>query len=199
PDLDIWFERKTYSAGRRGPFRASGWPSDRKEILMPSLRRVLALAVVLAACASTPPPAQPTPTQQVAQPAPPPPQPAPPPPAPPPPQPAELGPSSIYFDYDSSELSSDSRSTLQTFYDGLKDRPLTLIRVEGNCDERGTAEYNLALGQRRADAAKKYLVNLGLAGARITAVSNGKEKPKVQGSDEASWHENRRDDLMPSR
>jgi len=167
---------------------------------MPSLGFVLALAVVLAACASTPPPAQPTPAQQVAQPAPPPPPPAQPAPAPaPPPQPAGAGPASIYFDYDSSELSSDSRSTLQTFFDALKASPLVTIRVEGNCDERGTAEYNLALGQRRADAAKKYLVNLGLASARITTVSNGKEKPKVQGSDEASWHENRRDDLMPSR
>jgi len=167
---------------------------------MPSLRFVLASAVVLAACASTPPPAQPTPAQQVAQPAPPPPPPAQPAPAPaPPPQPAEAGPASLYFDYDSSELSSDSRSTLQTFFDALKDRPLVMVRVEGNCDERGTAEYNLALGQRRADAAKKYLVNLGLAGARITTVSNGKEKPKVQGTDEASWRENRRDDLMPSR
>jgi len=167
---------------------------------MPSLRFVLALAVVLAACASTPPPAQPTPAQQVAQPAPPPPPPAQPAPAPAPaPQPAGAGPASIYFDYDSSELSSDSRSTLQTFFDALKASPLVTVRVEGNCDERGTAEYNLALGQRRADAAKKYLVNLGLASARITTVSNGKEKPKVQGSDEASWHENRRDDLMPSR
>jgi peptidoglycan-associated lipoprotein len=166
---------------------------------MPSLRLVLALAVVLAACASTPPPAQPTPAQQVAQPAPPPPPPAQPAPTPPPPPPAETGPASLYFDYDSSELSSDSRSTLQTFFDALKDRPMVMVRVEGNCDERGTAEYNLALGQRRADAAKKYLVNLGLAGARITTVSNGKEKPKVQGTDEASWRENRRDDLMPSR
>jgi peptidoglycan-associated lipoprotein len=72
------------------------------------------------------------------------------------------------------------------------------VRIEGNCDERGTGEYNLALGQRRAEAAKKYLLNLGLAGSRITAISNGKEKPRNPGHDEAAWQENRRDDLLPS-
>jgi len=70
------------------------------------------------------------------------------------------------------------------------------VRIEGNCDERGTTEYNLALGQRRAESAKKYLENLGLEASRITAVSNGKEKPRAPGHDEDSRRENRRDDLM---
>jgi peptidoglycan-associated lipoprotein len=166
---------------------------------MSSLRLAILPAVLLAACASTPPPAQPTPAQQVAQPAPPPPPPPAQPAPTPPPQPASLSPASIYFEYDSAELSSDARSALQSLYDVVKDRPLVLVRVEGNCDERGTAEYNLALGQRRADAAKKYLVNLGLAGARVTSVSNGKEKPRAHGSDESSWQENRRDDVTPSQ
>src|SRR2546422_301333 len=72
------------------------------------------------------------------------------------------------------------------------------IRIEGNCDERGSREYNLALGQRRADAAKKYLTDLGLAADRITTISYGKERPRAPGHDEEAWKENRRDDLVPS-
>jgi len=155
-------------------------------------------AAVLAACASTPPP---TPT--------PPPQPAPvatpaPAPAPAPVRetpPAETRPTvepvSIYFDFDSSTISDAARSTLQSFYESVQKGPAVRVRIEGNCDERGTAEYNLALGQRRADAAKKYLVNLGMDGSRIRTVSNGKEKPRAQGHDEDAWRENRRDDVQP--
>jgi len=105
--------------------------------------------------------------------------------------------SSIYFDFDSSELSPDARSTLQTFYDKARQRPDLNTRIEGNCDERGTEEYNLALGQRRADSAKTYLVNLGLDASRITTISNGKERPRAPGHDEAAWRENRRADLLP--
>jgi peptidoglycan-associated lipoprotein len=105
---------------------------------------------------------------------------------------------SIYFAYDSSTISPEARTTLQAFSDALQKRPALHVRIEGNCDERGTVEYNLALGQRRADAAKKYLVNLGLAASRITAISNGKEKPRASGHDERAWQENRRDDLLPS-
>jgi len=164
---------------------------------MRSLRSVFASAAVLAACASTPPPTpQPSP-QLTAQPAPPPAPPPQPAPAPAPKPAAPISPASIYFDFDSAELSSDARSTLQTFFEALRDRPLVPVRIEGNCDERGTAEYNLALGQRRADAARNYLVNLGLERARITAVSNGEEKPRARGHDEAAWQENRRDDVLP--
>jgi peptidoglycan-associated lipoprotein len=153
-------------------------------------------AALLAACASAPPP-QPTPQPApVAAPAPP--------PAPAPVQeapPAETRPTiaavSIYFDFDSSTISDAARSTLDSFYDAARSSPDARVRIEGNCDERGTAEYNLALGQRRADAAKKYLMNLGMDGSRIRTVSNGKEKPRAQGHDEDAWRENRRDDLLP--
>jgi len=104
---------------------------------------------------------------------------------------------SVYFDFDSSTISDEGRSKLQSFYEAAQRRSDQRVRIEGNCDERGTAEYNLALGQRRADAAKKYLMNLGMDGARIRTVSNGKEKPRGQGHDEDAWRENRRDDVQP--
>jgi peptidoglycan-associated lipoprotein len=72
------------------------------------------------------------------------------------------------------------------------------VRIEGNCDERGTADYNLALGQHRADAAKMYLEALGLDASRIVTVSNGEEKPRELGHDERAWKENRRADLIPT-
>jgi peptidoglycan-associated lipoprotein len=108
----------------------------------------------------------------------------------------EIVATSVYFDFDSSELSPETRATLQTFFDLARQRQDKDLRIEGNCDERGTREYNLALGQRRADAAKSYLVNLGLDSSRITAISYGKERPRALGDDEAAWRQNRRDDLM---
>ncbi|HET7788949.1 MAG TPA: OmpA family protein [Myxococcales bacterium] len=162
--------------------------------------RILALAAVTAAaCAHAPPPPPPEappPTQQAA------PAPAAPPPAAPEPAPAPAPQPlpqqvSIYFEFDSSTLSADSRSRLQSFYGEVRDRSDVRVRIEGNCDERGTSEYNLALGQRRADAAKKYLQDLGLDSSRITAISNGEEKPRDPGHKESAWRENRRDDLIP--
>ena len=127
---------------------------------------------------------------------------APPPPAPTPgpvaaKPPADVAPVSIYFDYDTSELSPETRTVLQSFFEQARQHPDQDVRIEGNCDERGSREYNLALGQRRADAARKYLENLGLDPGRITTISNGKERPRASGHDEASWRENRRDDLVP--
>ena len=153
------------------------------------------LACLLIGCPSGP---QPTPqAQPIAQPAPHP-APAPPPRETPPPEVRQtVAAASIYFDYDSSTLSDDSRSKLQSFFAAVQNRSDLRVRIEGNCDERGTAEYNLALGQRRADAAKRYLADLGFPGSRMTTISNGKEKPRARGEDEAAWHENRRDDLLP--
>src|SRR5437868_14454064 len=105
---------------------------------------------------------------------------------------------SVYFDYDSSDLTPATRDVLQALFQEAQKQPDRDIRVEGNCDERGTREYNLALGQRRADAAKQYLVNLGVDGSRITAISYGKERPRTLGDDESAWKENRRDDLVPA-
>jgi peptidoglycan-associated lipoprotein len=155
-------------------------------------------AAVLAACASTPPPT-PTPPPQAAPVATAAPAPAPAPVRETPPAETRptVAPVSIYFEFDSSTISDAARSTLQSFYESARGSPDVRVRIEGNCDERGTAEYNLALGQRRADAAKKYLMNLGMDGSRIRTVSNGKEKPRAQGHDEDAWRENRRDDVQP--
>jgi len=165
---------------------------------MRSLRSLSALLLALVACSHAQPPPTPPPAQAIAAPAPPPPAPA---PAPEPVAarpPPEVAPASIYFDYDASELSPASRAVLQDFLDQARARPDQSVRIEGNCDERGSREYNLALGQRRAEAARKYLENLGMDTSRITTVSNGKERPRTSGSDEAAWNENRRDDLIPT-
>ena len=152
--------------------------------------------LVLVACSHAQPAPPPAPQKIVVAEPPPPPAPAPVPVAPPPPP--EIAPSSVYFDYDASELSPATRTALQSFFDQAQKRSDQEIRIEGNCDERGTREYNMALGQRRADSAKKYLENLGLDGSRVTTVSNGKERPRATGSGEEAWKENRRDDLIPS-
>lgn len=102
----------------------------------------------------------------------------------------------IYFDFDKSDLSQSSRDVLAKNAEILKKVQDAKIRIEGNCDERGSAEYNLALGERRAKSALQYLLNLGIAADRMSIISYGKEKPAVQGSDEAAWAKNRRDDFV---
>lgn len=98
----------------------------------------------------------------------------------------------VFFAYDSAQLSSESQQTLERQAAWLKQYPNVNVSVEGHCDERGTREYNLALGERRAAAAKKYLVGLGVAASRLSTISYGKERPAVIGSDEAAWGQNRR-------
>jgi peptidoglycan-associated lipoprotein len=105
---------------------------------------------------------------------------------------------SIYFDYDKTFIRTDARSMMASNAAWLKSHPKAKIRIEGDCDERGTSEYNQALGQRRATAAKKYLVDLGIAGSRITLISYGKEKPVCRESTDACWQKNRRDDFLVS-
>ncbi len=104
----------------------------------------------------------------------------------------------IYFAFDSSVISGEQVGRIKTNADYLKENSSVNIVVEGNCDSRGTNEYNLALGERRAQAAKSYLVNLGIEGARISTVSWGEEKPWLLGEDEASMAKNRRDDFVVS-
>jgi peptidoglycan-associated lipoprotein len=117
-------------------------------------------------------------------------------PAPEIPKPVEIKPTaSIYFAFDQSLLTEESRHVLSGLVSAAT-APGALIRIEGNCDERGSDEYNIGLGQRRADAAKNYLVNLGVPASAVTAISFGEERPKMPGHDEESWRENRRDDVF---
>lgn len=101
-------------------------------------------------------------------------------------------PDRIYFDLDSSNLSDASTKVLDTQIAWLKSDPSIKVIVEGHCDERGTREYNIALGERRAVATKKYLVQGGIEDSRIRTVSYGKERPAFVGTGEAIWSKNRR-------
>lgn len=172
---------------------------------------VVLLAVVVGACSKKAPPlARPMPPPPAVNTAPP---PAPPPPPSPvaepmpvPPMPVEdsIGSKSLddlnresplsplFFGDDSSEVSVDGQQVLQANAAVLKKFPTWQITIEGHCDERGTAEYNLALGERRALAARTYLVSLGIPADRVKTVSYGKEFPFDAGKDEAAWAKNRR-------
>jgi peptidoglycan-associated lipoprotein len=102
----------------------------------------------------------------------------------------------IYFDFDKFDLSPEARKVLAEKASFLNAHPQMKIRVEGNCDERGTIEYNLALGDRRAKAALDYLVFLGITPERISTISYGKERPVDPGHNEEAWAKNRRDHFV---
>ena len=102
----------------------------------------------------------------------------------------------IYFDFDSANLSESARGTLTKNNAALIKGSSAKIRIEGNCDESGSAEYNLALGERRAKSAQQYLIALGVKPDRLSITSYGKEKPAVKGSDEAASAKNRRDEFV---
>ncbi|HZZ92984.1 MAG TPA: peptidoglycan-associated lipoprotein Pal [Usitatibacter sp.] len=102
---------------------------------------------------------------------------------------------SVYFDFDSNEVKDEYRGLLQAHARYIADHRDARVRIEGNTDERGSREYNLALGQRRAEAVKRVMTVLGADGNRIETISYGEEKPKSQGHDEAAWAENRRADI----
>ena len=101
----------------------------------------------------------------------------------------------IYFDYDSFTLQPTARQSLERNATWLQANPAVRVTIEGHCDERGSDEYNLALGDRRARSVKTYLVMLGVAGERLTTVSYGEERPVVTGLDERAWAQNRRAEL----
>lgn len=170
---------------------------------------VLAVSLTVGACAKkapeAPPPA-PTPPQAETKPEPPPP-PPPPPKAPEPPAPTEdeifakktleqlnaekpLG--DVFFAYDSTDLTEEARASLQKNLQWLNRWKSTKIMIEGHADSRGTNEYNLALAERRADAARDYLASLGLPADRVTIVSKGEEQPFCAEETEDCWRENRR-------
>lgn len=102
----------------------------------------------------------------------------------------------IYFDFDKSFIRKDAEPLMQENATWLKANPNVKVRIEGNCDERGTKEYNQALGQRRAVSAKKYLTDMGVSARRISLISYGKEKPICSEHTEACWQKNRRDDFV---
>jgi peptidoglycan-associated lipoprotein len=170
------------------------WNSDMKRI--GRLVLIAAVTATLAACAKKPPPPQPV--------APPPPPAAAAPTPPPPPAPVETGviPGSlqdfvvnvgdrVYFDTDEYTVRDDAQPVLSNQAAWLARYPQVRIRIEGNADERGTREYNLALGARRANAVRDFLVARGVAATRIETLSYGKERPMAAGSDEAAWAQNR--------
>jgi peptidoglycan-associated lipoprotein len=102
----------------------------------------------------------------------------------------------VYFDFDKSNIREDQRARIEKDAAFLKENNGVRVRIEGNCDERGTNEYNMALGERRALNAKKYLMNLGVHEDRLHTISYGEEKPLLYGHDEYSWAQNRRDDFV---
>lgn len=172
---------------------------------------VAAVVLLLPACSKSQPPA-PAPRQQAAAPAPAEPEPV----AEAPPageweaDPVDPGSSflspdeinarrllrTVYFDYDRSEIRADQRATLQANAAFLRDNPTVRILVEGHADERGTREYNLALGDRRAQAARDYLMSLGIDAGRIETISYGEEQPVSTGEGESVWSLNRRAEFV---
>jgi peptidoglycan-associated lipoprotein len=178
--------------------------------LVPTIALAGSLALSVAACAKkapapAPAPPPPPPAAPAAPPAP-----APPPPPAPAPAPrplteeqifaqktvdqlnAERPLDDVFFDLDKADLREDAKAPLQKDADWLKKWTSTTISVEGHCDSRGSAEYNLALGSRRATAVKDYLVSLGVAANRVTTISKGKEAPFCTDESEACWQQNRR-------
>jgi peptidoglycan-associated lipoprotein len=180
------------------------------------LALVVALCAVVSACHKkvpppAPAPAPPPPPVAAARPETPPPPPA---PAPPPPVAAPAPPAltedeifarksldqlnserplgDVFFDLDEATIRADARPVLQKNADFLKRWTTTKIAVEGHCDSRASAEYNLALGSRRADAVREYLSSLGIQGDRVTVVSKGKEQPVCRDENEDCWQRNRR-------
>jgi len=117
-----------------------------------------------------------------------------PPPPPPPPEPEvkEIYLAPIFFDFDKYDLRSGDREILKRNADQLVENPDATIRIEGHCDERGTVEYNLALGEKRARAAMQFLVDMGVDPSRLSIASYGEEKPLDPGHDERAWAKNRR-------
>jgi peptidoglycan-associated lipoprotein len=171
---------------------------------------VLAAALMAGACAkkqpeAPAPPPPPPPQEEKTTPPPPPPPPPPPKPAPAPPTEEEIfsrmtleelnekrPPGDVFFDYDKVDIRAEGRTTLEQNFAYLKRWTSTRVQVEGHADSRGTNEYNLALGERRAASVRDYLVGLGLDSSRVTIVSKGEEQPQCTDENEDCWQKNRR-------
>ncbi|MGE5174792.1 MAG: peptidoglycan-associated lipoprotein Pal [Hyphomicrobiales bacterium] len=113
-------------------------------------------------------------------------------PPPPPPEQPKITLQDAFFDFDDSSLRADAKTALENDAKFLQQNPNTNVVIEGHCDERGSVEYNLALGERRARAAKEYLVSYGIPANRLTTISYGKERPFDPGHTEEAWAQNRR-------
>lgn len=169
-------------------------------IIAMSLAVTLALAGAGCAkkpAATTQPPPAPTPAETAPAPAPtPPPAPA---PTPEPPKPAVSASDLqvVYFGYDSFQLDDGARAALDANAKLLRDNPSLSVSVDGHCDERGTVEYNQALGQKRAEAVQQYLSDQGIPSTRFRVISYGKERPADEGHDESAWSRNRRVEFTP--
>lgn len=111
----------------------------------------------------------------------------------------ELKTTPIYFGFDDYTLSSEAQSILTAMAEGLKANKSAVIQIEGHCDERGTVEYNLALGERRAQSVKNFLSQLGVEAARLSTISYGEEKQVAQGHSEESWAKNRRAEFIVTK
>jgi peptidoglycan-associated lipoprotein len=105
--------------------------------------------------------------------------------------------STVYFDYDQSNLSADARRQLAENADWIKKNGQVAVQIEGHCDGRGTVEYNIALGERRALSVKTYLTGLGVESKRLSVISYGKERPVAQGDNDAAYAKNRRANFVP--
>ncbi len=103
----------------------------------------------------------------------------------------------IYFGFDKYDLSPQAQAVLQRKADIIRSKPNLRVLIEGHCDERGTQEYNIALGNRRALAAQRYLINLGVPANQLEAISYGEERPAAQGHNENAWAQNRRAEFNP--
>ena len=121
-----------------------------------------------------------------------------PPPAPEPSGPDVLDLDAVYFEFDRAEIRNDARSVLRGNADSLKQNDHR-VTIEGHCDERGDEEYNLALGERRASAVKRYLVNLGISSSQLSTLSYGESKPAATGHSESAWRWNRRAEFRSGR
>lgn len=105
--------------------------------------------------------------------------------------------STIYFDYDQSSINTTARKILAGNAEWVKNNPNVAMQIEGHCDARGTVEYNIALGERRALAVKNYMISLGVDGKRLSVISYGKERPMAQGDSEDAYGKNRRANFVP--
>ena len=110
--------------------------------------------------------------------------------------PSDLKLMTVYFDYDKSDIRDDQKSALTQNADIMSKYKTLTVLIEGNCDERGTDEYNMALGERRADSVKRFLSDYGIDASRISIISYGEKKPVAQGNNEAAWSKNRRADFV---